>query len=481
MKKILITLMCVVMVVAMMPVMAFAATTVADADALVEALEKGEDVTFAGNIKIDPAKMSSGYGTTGINIKTGQTIDGAGYTLDIRGAGGTWDSGINTTGGLIKNLTVTGSFRGIFVNHNSTHSEKVVLDNVTVDGTTYTISVDQAVEQGLEAKNSTFNGWTSYAATLGEAYFEKCNFGEGNGYAFCRPYAETTFNECTFEEGYLMEPRANVVLINCYLGETLITEENVEDLIYANVEKVTVKNPEAPKVEVEAPTVDATKPVEKVEVGVSTETKKELENVSNEVIESVTKDAETKVVVEENVVEAIEEAVVAGEEVEVSTTVVATPVEEKDVEATFGKDNVVLVETAAGDDTVAQYLDLSVLMTVSVNGQEVATGEVKELAKEVTFTIAVPKELKEVKDGYTREYYVIRVHDGKTDKLPVTVNADGTLSFKTDRFSTYALAYEDTAKAAPETPKTGDAGMMPWLAVMAVAAVGAVSFKKREN
>jgi len=40
-----------------------------------------------------------------------------------------------------------------------------------------------------------------------------------------------------------------------------------------------------------------------------------------------------------------------------------------------------------------------------------------------------------------------------------------------------ALAYEDK-----ETPKTGDATtMMPWLAVMAAAAVGAVAFKKREN
>ena len=40
---------------------------------------------------------------------------GNGHTLDIKGAGGTWDSGINTTGGVIKNITVTGSFRGIFI------------------------------------------------------------------------------------------------------------------------------------------------------------------------------------------------------------------------------------------------------------------------------------------------------------------------------------------------------------------------------
>ena len=146
-------------------------------------------------------------------------------------------------------------------------------------------------------------------------------------------------------------------------------------------------------------------------------------------------------------------------------------------EKSVAEADVKLVEKTADGSTVVQYLDLSVLMTVKAEGQADVTGEVKELADEVTFTIAVPKELKAVKDGYTREYYVIRVHEGKTDKLPVTVNADGTLSFKTDRFSTYALAYTDK-----ETPKTGDTtAMMPWLAVMAVAAAGAVVFKRREN
>jgi hypothetical protein len=195
-----------------------------------------------GDVKIDPAGMSNAYGATGINVKNGQTIDGQGNVLDIKGAGGTWDSGISTTGGLIKNITVTGSFRGIFINHNSNHSEKVVLENVIIDGTTYTISCDQGTYQGLEATNSTFNGWTSYAATLGEAKFVDCSFGEGNGYAFCRPYAQTTFENCNFEAGFQMDPRAAVTLINCYLDGVLITEENVGELVLQNLDKVTVSN-----------------------------------------------------------------------------------------------------------------------------------------------------------------------------------------------------------------------------------------------
>ncbi|MBE6182163.1 MAG: hypothetical protein E7148_05670 [Rikenellaceae bacterium] len=207
-------------------------------DGLVEALENGKDVVLTSDVNINPAGMSNAYGTTGINVKNGQTIDGGGNTLDIKGAGGTWDSGINTTGGLIKNITITGSFRGIFINHNSDHCEPVVLDNVIIDGTTYTISCDQGMNQNLIATNSTFNGWTSYAATIGTVSFTDCKFGEGRGYAFCRPYAPTTFTNCDFAEGYAMDPRAEVSFENCRLNGVKLTSDNIGTLVTSRVENV---------------------------------------------------------------------------------------------------------------------------------------------------------------------------------------------------------------------------------------------------
>ena len=193
-------------------------TSVSTAEELVAALEANKGVYFLKDIKIEPANMSNAYGATGINVKNGQTIDGGGHTLNIKGAGGTWDSGINTTGGLIKNLTVTGSFRGIFINHTSTYSEKVVLENVTIggNGTVYTISCDQGLYQTIEATNCTFNGWTSFAKTAGEAKFVKCEFGEGSGYKYCRPYSNTEFVECTFCPGYAVDTtRATVTFTDC--------------------------------------------------------------------------------------------------------------------------------------------------------------------------------------------------------------------------------------------------------------------------
>ena len=218
----------------------FTPTSVATADALVEALENGESVLFEDDVKIEPAGMSNAYGTTGINVKNGQTIDGGGHILDIKGAGGTWDSGISTTGGMIKNITVTGSFRGIFINHNSENCSKVYLDNVIIDGTTYTISCDQGTNNGLEATNSTFKGWTSYAATLGNAKFTDCYFGKGNGNAYCRPYAPTEFVGCEFEAGFRLDPRADVTFENCTFGGVALTDANIADLV-TNTAKVTIK------------------------------------------------------------------------------------------------------------------------------------------------------------------------------------------------------------------------------------------------
>jgi len=215
--------------------------TVGTADGLTAGLEQGFDVVLAEDVTIDPAGMSSGYGKTGINVKNGQTIDGGGNTLDVKGAGGTWDSGINTTGGLIKNLTVTGSFRGIFINHNSTHSEQVVLENVIIDGTTYTVHCDQGLNQTLKATNSIFKGWTSYAATLGSAEFIDCYFGEGKGYSFCRPYAPTTFTNCEFENGFEMDCRAACTFENCKLDGVLLTAENIATLVTSNTANATVQ------------------------------------------------------------------------------------------------------------------------------------------------------------------------------------------------------------------------------------------------
>ena len=213
------------------------AETVTD---LSEALAKGNDVLLANDIAVAKAGAgSNGYGATGISQTNGGVIDGNGNDISVN-AWGTWDSAINTTGGTIKNINVTGGMRGIFINHNSTNNSKVILENVTIDGTVYTISCDQGTNQGLEAYNSTFNGWTSYAATIGAVKFDGCSFGKGQGYAYCRPYAATEFVNCDFAAGYEIDPVAAVRFENCTFAGVALTDANLAELV-SNTAKATVK------------------------------------------------------------------------------------------------------------------------------------------------------------------------------------------------------------------------------------------------
>ena len=209
---------------------------------LQEAIKEGKNVNFTSDVNIKKNELgSNAYGVTGITQLNGGVIDGNGYTLSVKSYG-TWDSAINTTGGTIKNLIVDSGFRGIFINHNSSHSEPVILEDVIIDGPTYTISCDQGTNSGLTATNSTFNGWTSYAATIGDVEFVNCNFGEGSGYKFMRPYAKTTLTNCNFSAGYEIDSRAATTLIDCKLDGVLITEENLATLVTGNIGNVTIQN-----------------------------------------------------------------------------------------------------------------------------------------------------------------------------------------------------------------------------------------------
>ncbi len=188
-----------------------------------------------------PDDLSNAYGGTGINILNGQILDGGDNTLEVTGADGSWDSAINITGGTIRNLTIAKGFRGVFVNHNSTYSAPVILENVVIDGPVYTISCDQGTGNGLIATNSTFNGWTSYAATIGTVEFINCSFGEGAGYAFCRPYAPTAFIGCAFSAGFEIDARAAVTFENCTINGTPLTADNLATLVTGGTANATVK------------------------------------------------------------------------------------------------------------------------------------------------------------------------------------------------------------------------------------------------
>ena len=219
------------------------ATYVVDTPAEVnDGLAAGGNTVLTDDVQVPKAEaVSNGYGATGISQTNGGTLDGNGNEVGVN-AWSTWDCAINTTGGTIKNVKVTSGMRGIFINHNSTtNNSHVYLEDVIIDGTVYTISCDQGTNQGLTATNSVFNGWTSYAATIGDVKFIDCSFGEGQGYAFCRPYAPTEFVGCDFAAGYEIDARAAVTFENCTIGGVALTDANLATLVTGGIANATVK------------------------------------------------------------------------------------------------------------------------------------------------------------------------------------------------------------------------------------------------
>ena len=193
---------------------------------VLESLNAGETFTLESDITGDAA-LSNGYGVTGISVK-GIEFDGNGHTLTVNKANSTWDSVISTTGGTIKNITVSGAFRGIFM---PGASADLIIDNVTFENVIYTFNSDAGSEDySVTVKNSRLNGWTSFSNCHKSVDFENCSFGEGSGYKLCRPYNVSTFTNCEFVNGFGFDARNKVVFVNCYYDGTLITSENVESI-----------------------------------------------------------------------------------------------------------------------------------------------------------------------------------------------------------------------------------------------------------
>lgn len=202
--------------------------------AALAAWNEGDVIELLSDVTID-ANENSGYSKAGV-VVNGQVIDGKGHTLTVNGAGGTWDCGIYITAGTVKNLTVKGSFRGIFT---AGASDDIYLDNVNFENVVYTFNSDAGNKNyGVYISNSKLNGWTSYSDAHKEVVFTNCSFGKGGDYAFCRPYNTTTFDNCTFEDSYAIDGTQSDVTFKGMDAESAAALVNGEVAMIANGEAV---------------------------------------------------------------------------------------------------------------------------------------------------------------------------------------------------------------------------------------------------
>ena len=101
---------------------------------------------------------------------------------------------------------------------------------------------------------------------------------------------------------------------------------------------------------------------------------------------------------------------------------------------------------AAKDYTIGQYLDISLLKYMTVNGSQQTAVALHTTKDALTISVGVPDALINTNSAVNRTYCIVRNHKGTIDVLDAAFDAAGkTLTFKTDRFSIYAIAYKDTA------------------------------------
>ena len=101
---------------------------------------------------------------------------------------------------------------------------------------------------------------------------------------------------------------------------------------------------------------------------------------------------------------------------------------------------------AAKGYTIGQYLDISLFKYMTVNGSQQAGVPLHTTKDALTISVAVPDALINTNSAVNRTYCIVRNHEGTITVLDAAFDAAGkTLTFKTDRFSIYAIAYKDTA------------------------------------
>ncbi len=121
------------------------------------------------------------------------------------------------------------------------------------------------------------------------------------------------------------------------------------------------------------------------------------------------------------------------------------------------------------DAKIVKYLDINIDVTDSANNH---LEYITELTEAIKLNVEIPKDIPTVADGYSRKYYIIRDHEGTIDIIYPTVSKDGkTLSFSSDKFSTYALAYTDSKTTEAANPDTSDK-LLPTILIITISVLG---------
>lgn len=309
--------------------------------------------------------------------------------------------------------------------------DEVELDPVVISAS-YDFATGQKTETPVTSDLEFYWEWDSSVVTL---YCDGKEVEPSEAYDSNSTYTVKRLNDFNEYESVLC---LNAV----YHSANMQWGEGAGEFSWGLPECSSVVTQDVPKVDTSTPVTTVTPVVEQATANVVA---KEAATIVDTIIEAIeTEDAQLvadlKKVVDEEVIEAIIEALEDGEVI--TTEITATTLTEDELMKTAASDMTEILKLVGTDGEVAQYLDLAIwIKSVDADGNETKLGTINALTESIEFTVMIPDEL----DKNGRTFYVIRVHDGKAERLPV--KKDGKqITFSTDRFSIYALAYEDSTE-----------------------------------
>ena len=211
-------------------------------------LKAGKHVVLSSNMNDVAVNTTAPYGNYYGFAQNGGIFDGKNHLLDFergtQNSDGKYDNyGIMTSGGTIKNMSITGVFRGIVI---MSPTEDIIVDNVIMNdpddyGICYAINTGEGNgTKSLYVSNSTLCGWTSIGTAVKYVSFTNCTFGQGKYYTdvygrLVKPYVDALFENCDFCDKCYIDLSAfvgtKVIVKNCTVNGVKITAENWTSLV----------------------------------------------------------------------------------------------------------------------------------------------------------------------------------------------------------------------------------------------------------
>lgn len=435
---------------------------------------KMEQFYYADNVKIDIANstvtervyVSSSYTyakTVEVNVDNSVLKDGY-YALAI-GTNGKVDNYIvNINDSTVDSINA--GFRAMVDTMKVNVTGKSVLGDVYA-GSYYGIGERYADTNG-------WNGWTMGYVDYGQVGNMTFDFGKdvtyNNIYAgfqfedmdkFAEKYSSDS-NYSTVAAGIKNSENAPVT-ISVYTAPK-VTDSKLTSMIsdYANTNKNVTIN-------VKTALIESDIVLSGSEVGASVADTDKLNEVLNNELKN-----------NEAIVEAIKEGVEVA-----SVTLEVNPAE-------ISAEEIAKFEnTVSANVIVAKYINIDIVVK---DAQGNVITNLTELSEPVSFSVAVPEGLPEVEEGYTRNYTILRNHNGEIEEIAADLSKDGKyITFSSDKFSVYAISYEDVKEGQQTNgeananeqenianPQTGDK-ILIYGAIFVLAVLGLVYAKKRIN